>query len=278
VSERKKPEEPQEEGSPAWMNTYGDMVTLVLTFFVLLFSFSTVDAVKWDEVVNSLAGTRIVAIMPLDPNAPEKTDENSQGRFIITSPTPMPSETPAPSAEPSKSAEPSNSGEQVNGMSAGEIQKRFNELYEKIKGHVENNNLGYMLNVGYIDDYTVLIRMSDKTFFDPGSAVLDKASKKAIKGVGGILVEYEKYIRMIHIEGHTDNVPIKNSRYSDNWDLSYARANTVREFLLKYTEFSPSLMAVTAYGEYQPVASNKTAKGRAKNRRVDFVIESILKG
>jgi chemotaxis protein MotB len=69
MRDRKKPDEPQEEGAPAWMNTYGDMVTLVLTFFVLLFSFSTVDAVKWDEVVNSLAGTRIVAPVTDGPQA-----------------------------------------------------------------------------------------------------------------------------------------------------------------------------------------------------------------
>ncbi|MDD5018483.1 MAG: flagellar motor protein MotB, partial [Eubacteriales bacterium] len=58
---KKKPEEPQEEGSPAWMNTYGDMVTLILTVFVLLFSFSTIDAQKWEKLVSSLSGTAIVA-------------------------------------------------------------------------------------------------------------------------------------------------------------------------------------------------------------------------
>ncbi len=262
MRDRKKPEEPQEEGSPAWMNTYGDMVTLVLTFFVLLFSFSTIDNNKWEEIVQSMSGMSIVAIPALDPNATEVPPEGDTRRFIITESTPRPSE----SAE-----------ETPDAGNVSMTQQRFDELYEKIKNHIEANNLGYILNVEYTDDYTILLRMSDSAFFDPGSADLDESSKEAISTVASILVEYTDYMRLIHIEGYTDNVPIHDSKYADNWDLSYGRANMVREFLMDYTDLEPSLLAVTAYGEYHPIASNDTPEGRAQNRRVDFVIESILK-
>lgn len=265
MRDRKKAEEPQEEGAPAWMNTYGDMVTLLLTFFVLLFSFSTIDAEKWEDIVNSLSGMQVVAIAALDPNAPENTGDNGQGRFVITS--------AQPSDEPS--ATPMDPAESANVIS---IKERFDELYEKIKNHIETHNLGYILNVEYIDDNTVLLRMSsDSAFFDPGSATIDEDAKRALDEVCAIFEQYTDVIQAIHIEGHTDNVPIRNSKYEDNWELSMARSDTVRKYILNVTEINPDLLIPTYYGEYHPVATNDTPEGRAQNRRVDFVIESILK-
>ncbi len=268
MRDRKKPEEPQEEGSPAWMNTYGDMVTLLLTFFVLLFSFSTIDAEKWEEIVNSLSGTHVVAITALDPNAPDDQGDYGAGKFVITSSTPTPTATPEPME---------TTPILPSGMNVQEAEEGFDELYHKINNYIEDNGLGYLLYVEYTDDYTILLRMSNTAFFDPGQARLDESSKAAIKQVGGILMEYSSYIHLVDIEGHTDNVPIENAQYEDNWELSYDRADTVRKYLLTITDLAPSLLNVSYYGEYQPIASNDTAEGRARNRRVDFVIESILK-
>lgn len=133
---RKKKEEPQEEGAPAWMNTYGDMVTLLLTFFVLLFSFSTIDAQKWEEIVSSLSGTPFVAIQALDPG-------NVQGEInkeLNADPTP----TPTPDVD----------------SNVEEIKERFNELYEKIKTHIKENNLGSLLNVEEQENAVLIDRKS----------------------------------------------------------------------------------------------------------------------
>lgn len=267
MSGRKKFEAP-EEGGPSWMDTYGDMVTLLLTFFVLLFSFSTIDAEKWEEIVNSLSGMKVVAVAELDPNAPENSRDYGHGKFVITSPSATPAATPTATPE----ATPENTD-----MTNVEIKERFDELYDKIKNHIETNDLGYILNVEYTDENTILLRMSDQAFFDSGSASIDKAARAALREVCGIIEDYTDLIMMIHIEGHTDNVPIHSAKYGDNWDLSYDRANTVRQFIVKTTDLNPSLLAVTAYGEYHPVAGNDTEEGKAKNRRVDFVIESKLK-
>ena len=264
---RKSPEVPEEEKSPAWMNTYGDMVTLLLTFFVLLFSFSTIDAVKWQELVNSLTGSQIVAISELDPNAVE-TDDYTEGKFVITS--------SKPDATPTPLATPSPTEQIINGMTATQMQEKFNELYEKIKNHIEVNDLGYILYVEYVDEHTILLRMSDKTFFDPGSAVISDEAKAALAKVCDIVAEYESIIRLIYIEGHTDTVPIHNSSYKDNWELGWGRANTVRKYILNVTDITPGLLVPQSYGEYHPIASNDTVEGRAQNRRVDFVIESLL--
>lgn len=90
--------------------------------------------------------------------------------------------------------------------------------------------------------------------------------------IGGLLKEAQDSIGIVRIEGHTDNRPISNSLYADNWQLSSARAYTVLCFLKDNEMVNQDKLSYTAYGEQHPIASNKTEEGKAKNRRVDFVI------
>jgi chemotaxis protein MotB len=91
--------------------------------------------------------------------------------------------------------------------------------------------------------------------------------------LGLILLQTPNFIR---IEGHTDNVPINTPRFPSNWELSVARATSVVQYLISRHNFPPERLSATGYGEYRPKASNATAEGRQKNRRVDFVILSSL--
>lgn len=243
---RKKPEVPKEEGAPAWMNTYGDMVTLLLTFFVLLFSFSTIDKRKWQEIVESFTGTnRVQAIAPLNPG------------------------------------EATVSGGVFNGISVPseeeeEIKEHFDELLYKIKTHITENGLDMQLDAFKIDD-TIILRITDSALFDSGKDEVREDAKVILRKVADIFIEYEDYISRIYIEGHTDNIPIHNAEFDSNWDLSTHRAVSVIKFLISSTGIEPGKYTAAGYGEYHPIATNSTPEGRAKNRRVDFVIESILK-
>lgn len=250
---RKKQKEPQEQ-SNSWMDTYGDMVTLLLTFFVLLFSFSTIDAQKWEEIVSSLSGTPFVAVRAIDPG-------DVKGE-ILTELNYEPTPTPQPTLD-------------TAAANILEIKKRFDELYEKIKEHIRENDLGNLLNVEHRDN-AVLIRMSDSALFDSGKVELKVEARMILGSICGIVEEYEELIRSIRVEGHTDNVPIHTANFRDNWELSTARALEVVWFMLSIMEIEPSKMIPTGYGEYHPVETNDTPVGRACNRRVDFVIESIL--
>jgi len=252
VDFRKRKPPPQEEGAPAWMNTYGDMVTLLLTFFVLLFSFSTIDAQKWEKIVSSLSGTPFVAIQAIDPGG---TQSESSSELDLKP-------TPTPSLESDANME--------------QIKEKFDELYEKIKTHIEVNNLGSLLNVEEQDN-AILIRMSDSALFDSGKDFLKADAKMILGSICVIIEEYDDLIKRIRVEGHTDNVPIHNSRFEDNWELSASRALVVVRYMLSITDLQPQKLIPMGYGEYHPVDSNETAAGRASNRRVDFVIESILK-
>jgi chemotaxis protein MotB len=114
----------------------------------------------------------------------------------------------------------------------------------------------------------LVISLREVGFFDSGSAEIKASSAAAFGQLAEILRENSSNIR---IEGHTDNVPIHNSRFSSNWDLSTARATATIRLLISY-KLKPELMAAAGYAEFHPVAGNDTPEGRANNRRVDIVV------
>ncbi|MDR1620037.1 MAG: OmpA family protein [Clostridiales bacterium] len=241
MSKRGQKEE-HKSGAPAWMTTYGDMVTLVLTFFVLLFSFSTIDAKKWEAVVSSFTGNRLVVIEPLDPGAVV------QG---FDMPTPRPA--------------PSNTEEEKD---------EFDELYERISNYIEENALTSQLAVDRSEG-VILLTINDSALFDSGKDIIKPEAAELLRKVALIFDEYQDNIAQIRIEGHTDNVPIETAQFPSNWELSMGRASKVLQFFLANSIIPPPKYAGLGYGEYHPVASNDNEAGKARNRRVDFVIESI---
>lgn len=272
MSGRKKPEPPQEEGAPAWMNTYGDMVTLLLTFFVLLFSFSTVDAEKWEKLVNSLAGRQVITAIANPGNTGNSTsgpatmeewlkdnEDSDDNDGALLDPEPVPTEA---------------SGQDG---SQGNVTVDFNQLYEEIKEHIVINGLEATLHIEKTDN-VIILRISDSALFDSGKADIKQESMELLRQVGEIFTKYQASIQMIRIEGHTDNVPISTSHYVDNWDLSTSRATNVLRYFLETCELSPDKFSAVGYGEFHPVASNDTEEGKAQNRRVDFVIQSYTAG
>jgi chemotaxis protein MotB len=98
-----------------------------------------------------------------------------------------------------------------------------------------------------------------------------------LKNVSNIFVEYDSIIKMIRIEGHTDNKQIHTAQFPSNWELSIARASNVLRYFLEGSQIEDRKFSAVGYGEYHPVADNNTREGRAENRRVDFLIESINK-
>lgn len=247
MSRRRKVDIPPEEGAPAWMTTYGDMVTLVLTFFVLLFAMSTIDTKKWEAIAMSFSGNRIVAIEPLDPDLASK----QLTEMVIT---------PRPVSRPAN-----NQDENV---------EQFNELFERIQSYIEDNGLDYQLGVS-LSDNVIVLRVKDSALFDSGSSDIRSDAIEILNRVADLFDEYSDNLSGIKIEGHTDNVPIHTAKYNSNWELSVARASSVVQFLLRNTVIPPAKYELAGYGEYHPIAGNDTEDGKAKNRRVDFVITGI---
>ncbi len=118
------------------------------------------------------------------------------------------------------------------------------------------------------DQRGVLISFGDSLFFESGSAELRRGSRPFLSSVASLI---KKYHRDIIIEGHTDNLPIRNSSYSSNIELSSSRASRVYAYLVSEEGIDAGQMGVAGYGEYRPVASNATPEGRARNRRIDIL-------
>ena len=239
------------------MDTYGDMVTLLLTFFVLLFSFSTIDAKKWEDLVSSFTGQRITAVEPLSPGAME---HGVEGLFVNT---PSPARTSSPLA----------TGEHDSGEN---IRKKFDELYERIQAHIAGHGLEAQLEATHPGN-TILLRMKDSMLFDSGSHAIKPGAEALLQQVVLLFNQYGEYIQEIRIEGHTDNVPIGNAPYQNNMELSTQRAASIWTYLVDRTPLtvSPGKLTAQGRGEFFPVAGNDTDVGRSQNRRVDFILESI---
>lgn len=148
--------------------------------------------------------------------------------------------------------------------------KNIERMRQEFKQLVEDKKLGAAVQVvTNSEGDRLVIRLSDALMFEPGSADLSDGAKGLMDQVAPILIEAGKPVR---IEGHTDNIPIQRGAFPSNWHLSTARATSVLVYLVNEKRLPPELLSPGGYGEYRPIADNNTPEGRAKNRRVEFII------
>ncbi len=251
-------------GCPAWLATYGDMVTLVLTFFILLFSFSSIDKAKWQQVVMSLSGgssvfNQAMPIPPEDNLLPRGVNFELEDRQ-------EPEETPPPEEENMEPVDPANVEEQER------INEEFDKLYQEIMAYVTSNQLEGLMDVDREDGY-VILSFKEKMLFASGRAELNEEAMSFLAQIFMMLEGSQDSYRLLRIEGHTDNVPISSANFEDNWDLSMARAGSVLRFISEGTLIDETKFFAGGYGETRPIATNDTDEGKARNRRVDIVCE-----
>lgn len=262
----RKPEEPP-KGAPAWQSTFADLMNLLLCFFVLLFSMSTVDAQKFEEVVASFnqtfsiftAGATAIGDGVLVSNGVSQLDElddyiNSTGKMddgeIV-------------------SEDVASAQQQLEEAQMEEAE----ELAEKIQEAIDEEGMGEDVDLEFTTQY-VQLTLKGALLFDSGSTLLKDEAKPVLDQVGVILESYAE--GTIEIEGHTDNVPMSGAKYSNNDELSSGRALSVFNYLLSVTNLDPANIKHAGRGEYIPIADNSTAEGRAKNRRVEIKIYTPL--
>ncbi|NLK09127.1 MAG: flagellar motor protein MotB [Firmicutes bacterium] len=237
MSNYQRRREPEKKGAPAWMTTYADMVTLLLTFFVLLYSFSTVDAQKFRAIISAFQGTLGV----LD-----------KGKVI----------------SPDISLHDSALDFDTDFMVSQKDIEQIEALMEEMQSLVAAGELPGTVELVH-EERGLVVRFADRAFFDLGRADIRPDAQSVMYKIAEILKPLQNHVR---IEGHTDNLPIQTERFPSNWELSTARATSVIRFLLEKTEVAPERLSAAGYGEYRPIDSNSTVQGRARNRRVDLVI------
>lgn len=261
---KKRPEDPP-KGSPAWMSTFSDLMNLLLCFFVLLFSMSTVDADKLQQVVASMQSK--ISILPAGGASIGDGEMISAGvrqlEFLDSYYNDM----------ANSAAEDSN--EQNGGKNSvlEEYKKKelaeSEKMAEQIEKDIESSGLSQQINVEFNAEY-VQLNLNGAILFDSGKADLVEGAKPVVDKIGRILQKYEKHV--IEVEGHTDNVPISSAKYESNEVLSVYRALAVAERLRTNTKLDPQYIKFAGRGDYVPIADNKTPEGRARNRRVEIKV------
>ncbi|MCH4239879.1 MAG: flagellar motor protein MotB [Oscillospiraceae bacterium] len=240
MSLRKKSEDEDSAGS--WLNTYSDMVTLLLTFFIVLYSMSSVNQTKFQAMVKTMTGN--------DPNAKQ---------LVVINNT-------------SGTGSNSNSG-YINDPNAkgNALPSTMDELYQYLASYVKENKKEADVEVTKNGPGTVYIKFSNSMMFKPDDYVLTSDAKENLDFLGKGLKHMESKVQRIQVEGHTADTQIPDYPVND-WRLSGERAASVVTYLNENKKIKNGLFISIGCGKTQPIASNDTEAGRVKNRRVEIKI------
>lgn len=290
MARKKKPEEAK-AGAPEWMATFSDLMNLLLCFFVLLFSMSSTDTAKYNEIVEAVTssfnifsggGSSLDQGILVSSGVSQLNELAEYYSNLAVENTAAEDGTKGGSGKSdadnakNKTKDSEAKKEVTKDEAIKEYQKELKETaeknYEKASEAVNQFKLNDMVQLKMDASYNYIGLSIDGYFlFDPGQAELKKGADAVLDKAAGILMKFKN--ADIVIEGHTDNVPQTNTiKYKNNLWLSSARAMTVLEYLTDVEHMDPKRLSASGKGEYEPIASNKTPEGRQKNRRVEIKI------
>lgn len=265
------PEEDDKPGIPAWVVTFADLMSLLMCFFVLLLSFSEIDAAKFKQIAGELSKAfgvqREVAVTDIPMGTSPIFDS-----FSPAPPEPTPIETvrqqtseQQPQLETLRADRESSIAAQVEQTTREQIEVSLQALAGVLQEELAEGRLQLEH-----DRKRVIIRVEEKGSFPSGSADMTGDFEVVLGRIAGVLAELPGEIT---IEGHTDNVPISTPRFRSNWDLSAARASSVANALLDSEAVGPERIRVQGYADTRPRASNDWPDTRTLNRRVEIILD-----
>ncbi|HAU32302.1 MAG: OmpA/MotB domain protein [Desulfotomaculum sp. 46_296] len=224
-------------GSERWLVTYADLITLLLIFFIVMYSLGQLDLERFKYLSQSLSQAM-----------------GGGGMILMNG-------GPSTSAGQSGSRPPMLEKDQQDLMTLSDIK-------EQLTDYMDRSGLQSKVSVSS-EDRGIVISFQEEVLFVIGSSELTQQAREIIGQVAPILRKVPNYIR---VEGHTCNLPIHSTIYPSNWELSSARATTVVKELINKHSFPPQRLSASAYGEYRPRVPNDNEAHRQMNRRVDIVI------
>jgi len=249
-------EEP-EERTDLWMTTYADMVSLLMTFFLLLFAISNVDSQKAALLFAGLSRDGLTAEQWLEIMEPDVSPPDDADADLF----PTPSESSA-----TASPEPSEPGVPVGNP-------ELEALANMIGQYIDDHGWGDRMSLMFDGEYLLLTLVND-IWFASGSADITPRMRESAADLAKLLAETynDDNPFEIVVSGHTDNVPINTVRFPSNWHVSMARATNFLEILVVDSGIDPGHFSAVGCGEFRPIASNDTPEGRQANRRVEVQI------
>ena len=242
--QKKKPK--RRPNHERWLVSYADFITLLFAFFVVMYATSQVDKRKMGKLAAAIQS----AFQEMGVFSP------ASGPIDVKDTLPPEIAKEIERAKQANLAHPAST----------------DETLQKLQGEMENSMAGEIARHEVALRNTpdgLVISLREVGFFESGSSAVRANSESAFSRIAGLLIQHDYRIR---IEGHTDNVPIHNSQFASNWELSTTRATELVRLLVTRYGFTPEHLSAAGYAEFHPVAGNDTVEGRAQNRRVDIVV------
>jgi len=251
----RKKKHPEHVNHERWLVSYADFITLLFAFFTTLYAISTVDQKKAGKLMYSM---RTAFNLDFFTGVPSP---GSQFFSIMENMAPTGQNSATRPVAQSSANDASGKGAGKGGDKLRTLAKKLGELSvdPRLRGKVQIRMEGRGL----------VISLAEAGFFPSGSATMRPDS---VEPLLALAETFQDPGFRITVEGHTDNVPVRNAKFNSNWELSTARASTVVALLIDKAAIVPTRLSAAGYGEFKPVVPNDSAEGRAKNRRVDIVI------
>ncbi|MGE1117154.1 flagellar motor protein MotB [Bacillus altitudinis] len=250
MARKRKKHDHEDHVDESWLIPYADLLTLLLALFIVLFASSSIDAAKYEQMAKSFNVVFTGGTGVMDQSSMQSTEETEN------------------------SNQTKKSAEEEEAKAKARDQAVLTKVKKQVDSFIADKKLGSKLETKLTDE-GLLITIEDSIFFDSGRAVIRSQDVPLAKEISKLLVINPA--RDIVISGHTDNVPIRNSEFESNWYLSAIRAVNFLNILLENSNLDQENFSTKGYGEFKPIASNDTAEGRSKNRRVEVLILPIEK-
>ncbi|MFT5895259.1 MAG: chemotaxis protein MotB [bacterium] len=249
-----------EEGAPAWLATFADLMSLLMCFFVLLLSFSEMDLKKYKQVAGSMSSAFGI-------QREVKSDTIPKGTSIIKMEfSPGKPEPTILKVVKQKTTDDSKRQIDVNTPISKSVERLLSEIEDKFSEEIREKSI----DVVVIGD-SVMIRVREADAFPSGNAEIQQEFVPVLEKLVEVLAQQKGNVM---VAGHTDNIPISTSRYRSNWILSAARAASVVHYLSEVKSIDPARFEIRAYADTQPVADNDSSVNRARNRRIEINIST----
>lgn len=229
-------------GGASWITTFSDLMSLLLTFFILLFSMSNVSDEKFTQAAQSLSSSLIGGGEGIMDGVIVPFEDDNTGT----------NETVVPAEE----------------LEAPGLDPALIEIYNRVINFVEKNDLEDKVIIT-ADSKGVYVNVSNAILFGKESASISREGRSVLKSVGKLLNQLDN---RVVIEGHTDDIPNAYGQYPTNWELSVGRAVSVLRYLNENEHVDARRLSAVGYGENQPLAPNNSEENRARNRRVNIVV------
>lgn len=252
----------EDQSSPGWLMTYADLMTLLLVFFVLLFSMSNLENERFADAVRSFqdAFQRAVSgapdsLVPLEQIAPVNAPSDVNDSILQA---------------PERAGQQANEDSTDADSRARALELDWQRLNNDLQNAFEQLQMQDAIEIGTPKDGKLSLRVKGGLLFNSGSATFNAAMLPLLDALLETLAQNPDY--KLEIQGHTDDIPINTPQFPSNWELSAVRATTVLRYLVD-AGINPKRLTATGYGSSLPLVPNTSAENRAINRRIEFVLE-----